>query len=223
MVQPITKPAAAPAPAPASTVCLQVDGDPLVVRLPRGLLTNELLYQIATDNDHLHFERDAEGALEISPSPGFNSGRRATRIAFQIILWSETTGNGLGIGSGNGISLPNGPGRDPDAGWISDERLARSQFEMDDDGPFPLGPDLIVEVRSRWQTIRKQREKMEEWMGGGVRLGWLIDPYTADGEAWIYREGEPQPERRSRPAFLSGEDVLPGLTVDLAAVWHQLD
>ena len=49
-----------------------------------------------------------------------------------------------------------------------------------------------------------------------MRLGWLIDPFG--GVAYIYRPDQ-APEKRSRPESLGGEDVLPGLGIDLTSVW----
>ena len=55
---------------------------------------------------------------------------------------------------------------------------------------------------------------MTEWIGNGVRLGWLIDPqkrisyiYRADGSIDIIRGFDKK---------LSGEDVLKGFELDLS-------
>ena len=213
MVQATVKPE--PASWPAD---LPLPGDPIVVRMPEGVLTDDLLIEISNSNEPLHFERSPEGALEISPPPGSLSGRRSSRIAAQIINWSAEQGNGEGFAAASGFRLVTSAARDPDAAWVSDERL--KDVDIEDEGLWPVCPDLIVEVRSQGQTIRRQQEKMEEWMSAGARLGWLIDPFTDDGIAWIYRQGSSQPERLERPDSLSGEDVAEGLTVDLAKVWR---
>ena len=57
-------------------------------------------------------------------------------------------------------------------------------------------------------------------MAAGARLGWLIDPFTDEGIAWIYREGTDEPDRLERPDSLSGEGVAEDLTVDLGKVWR---
>jgi Uma2 family endonuclease len=53
---------------------------------------------------------------------------------------------------------------------------------------------------------------MLEYLDNGLRLGWLIDPQEQPVE--IYRPGQPV-EILTLPARLSGEDVLPGLTLEL--------
>ena len=34
-------------------------------------------------------------------------------------------------------------------------------------------------------------------MANGVRLGWLLDAF--EETVWVYREGQPEPERLDRP------------------------
>ena len=48
---------------------------------------------------------------------------------------------------------------------------------------------------------------MAEWMDGGARLGWLLDPI--DRRVYIFRPGR-ELEILDNPAMLYGEDVLPG-------------
>lgn len=192
-------------------------GDPIVLQMPVGVLTDDLLIEIGNCNEPLHFERSPEGALEISPPPGTPSGRRSGRVFAQILQWSDEKETGESFPSGSGFSLSIGSARDADSAWVSNERL--QDAETDSEGLWKVCPDLVVEVRSKGQTIRRQQEKMEEWMSAGARLGWLIDPFTDDGIAWVYREGADEPERLERPDSLSGEDVAQGLTVDLSRVW----
>ena len=199
-------------------VDLPSSGDPIVLRMPEGVLTDAFLIEISNCNEPLHFERSPEGALEISPPPGTPSGRRSGRIFAQILQWSDEEERGESFPSGSGFSLSIGSARDADSAWVSNERL--QDASTDSEGLWDVCPDLVVEVRSKGQTIRKQQEKMEEWMAAGARLGWLIDPFTDDGIAWIYREGTDEPERLERPDSLSGEVVAEGLTVDLAKVWR---
>jgi Uma2 family endonuclease len=56
---------------------------------------------------------------------------------------------------------------------------------------------------------------MREYQDNGVRLGWLIDPRGKQVE--IYRL-EQAVEVLMDPKTLSGEDVLPGFTLDLRSI-----
>ena len=53
-------------------------------------------------------------------------------------------------------------------------------------------------------------------MNCGVRLGWLINPDKKQVE--IYRLGKDK-EILNNPSSLSGEDTLPGLTIDLTEIF----
>jgi Uma2 family endonuclease len=56
------------------------------------------------------------------------------------------------------------------------------------------------------------REKMQEYLDSGLRLGWLINPQ--DSQVEIYRPSQPV-EIIPFPVTLSGEAVLSGFTLDL--------
>ena len=52
-------------------------------------------------------------------------------------------------------------------------------------------PEFVIELRSDSDRLRTLREKMQEWIANGVRLGWLINP--KDRTVEIYRPGvEPE-------------------------------
>ena len=201
----------------AASSAIRESGEwPIVVRLPADWsLTDECLIEISSLNDPLHFERSAEGALEISPPPGTLSGQRGGEVYAQVWVWNNDRSSSQSF-AGGGFRLPNSAVREPDAAWVSGERL--SDIELDDEGYWPVCPDFVVEVRSRGQSVAAQQEKMQEWMSNGARLGWLIDPYG--DQVFIYRANQDEPERLERPETLSGEDVAEGLTVELAKVWR---
>ncbi len=57
---------------------------------------------------------------------------------------------------------------------------------------------------------------MQEYIKNGARLGWLIDPKGKQVE--IYRQGKDK-EVLLSPNQLSGEDVLPGFTLNLQGIF----
>ena len=61
----------------------------------------------------------------------------------------------------------------------------------------------------------KLQAKMLEYRDNGVRLGWLINPQQQQVE--IYRIGR-DVEILESPTTLSGEDVLPGFSLDLRSI-----
>ena len=63
----------------------------------------------------------------------------------------------------------------------------------------------MVEVRSRTDTVAQGLSKMQEWIDGGARLGWYIDPYQR--KVHVFRAEQPT-EILDDPETLSGEGVL---------------
>jgi len=53
---------------------------------------------------------------------------------------------------------------------------------------------------------------MQEYMDSGVRLAWLINPQ--DQQVEIYRQGQ-EKVTKILPIALSGDDVLPGFTLQV--------
>jgi Uma2 family endonuclease len=106
--------------------------------------------------------------------------------------------------------------RIPDACFISKEQTP--------DGKFPRGerianlyPDLAVEVLSDSNTREEMDEKLRDYFQAGARLVWYLDPrartadvYTAvDRKVTIPADGH-----------LTGDPVLPGLTISLADLFN---
>ena len=186
---------------------------PLVVRASGVFsLSDDELLRLCAANGDLRIERDADGNLIfMSPSGSFTSSRNS-RIVIELGKWNDETGLGIVFDSNGGFSLPNGAMRAPDAAWIPRERW--QQFSREEQEKFlPLCPDFVVELCSPTDRRAAAREKMEEWMANGCRLGWLIDPATETAE--IYRADGHHERIETFDATLSGEDVLPGFELDL--------
>ncbi|MDJ0662725.1 MAG: Uma2 family endonuclease, partial [Crocosphaera sp.] len=75
---------------------------------------------------------------------------------------------------------------------------------------------FVVELRSKNDTLKDLRGKMEEYRENGAKLGWLIDPKHKRVE--IYRPGQAV-EVLEHPSDLSGETVLPGFSLSLKRIW----
>ncbi len=54
----------------------------------------------------------------------------------------------------------------------------------------------------------------DTWMANGVRRAWLINPLQE--KTWIYRQDGSTDTISGFDQVLSGEDVCPGLVLDLA-------
>ncbi|HEY9852247.1 MAG TPA: Uma2 family endonuclease [Leptolyngbyaceae cyanobacterium] len=174
-------------------------------------LTDEQYFQMCQNNRDLKFERTAKGVLLIMPPTGGETGNRNADLTFQVQGWSRQNNLGKAFDSNTGFKLPNGADRSPDASWVKIARwnaLTPEQREKF----IPLCPDFVVELRSPSDSLTELREKMQEYIENGAKLGWLIDRKNQRVE--IYRPNQ-EVEIIENPVTLSGEDVLPGFVLDL--------
>jgi len=190
---------------------------PTTLALPAGVRLRadaEGFAALCAANPDLRLERDADGALTVMSPTSSESGGRNMALGARLWFWNESAGLGRVFDSSAGFTFPDGSVLSPDASWIARARWdavpaeERRRFAR-------VVPDFVAELRSPSDPLPALREKMARYIAQGVRLGWLIDPAARTVE--IHRPGR-EPETLDRPASLSGEDVLPGLQLDLKGV-----
>ncbi len=167
-------------------------------------------------NSELWFERTAEGEVEIMPPPKGDTGAKNHKIGLQLGNWAEEDGTGVVFDSSMGFKLPNGATRAPDASWVERARLATLTPKQKKEY-FPLCPDFVLELRSATDRINRLKEKMEEYLANGAKLGWLIDPI--ERKVYIYQP-DVEIEVLDSPAAISGDPVLPGFILKLEKIWE---
>lgn len=191
----------------------------LLIELPKAIALYVSLEQfaaLAAANRDLRLERTAREELVVNPPTGWETGERNLSISGELYLWWRNAGElGKVFDSSTGFILPNGAIRSPDASWVSLERWSAIAPAK---GAFaPICPDFVVELRSSSDRLPSLQEKMAEYIENGARLGWLLDPQQRQVE--IYRSGAAV-ERLENPDELSGEELLPGFSLNLRRVWH---
>lgn len=178
-------------------------------------LTDEQFFGLCQANRDLRFERSQTGELVIMAPTGWGTGKRNAELTAELIFWNRQAGLGIVFDSSTGFKLPNGANRSPDASWVMRERL--QSLGADPAKFLPLAPDFVVELRSQSDLLIPLQAKMREYIDNGVRLGWLIDPQNQRVE--LYRLGR-DVEVLQSPASLSGEEILPGFTLNLSPMWE---
>ncbi|MEA5418424.1 Uma2 family endonuclease [Spirulina sp. CCNP1310] len=172
---------------------------------------------LAQANRDLHLERNANGALIMTPPTGGETGRRNLKIGYYLVKWlMEEGGSGVAFDSSTGFILPNGAHRSPDVAWLAPDRWDRLTAAQRQ-GFIPLCPDFVIELRSASDRLPTLQAKLQEYLNNGTQLGWLIDPQHQQVE--IYRRGQGV-EVQITPQTLSGEVVLPGFTLPLGEIWR---
>jgi Uma2 family endonuclease len=176
-------------------------------------VTHEEFEKLCQDNPDLRLELTEDGQLITMAPAGWQSSKRNSKLNSRVDIWNEQAGLGEVFDSSGGFTLPNGAVRSPDVTWIEKSKLEG----ISPDIAFPeVVPDFVIELRSKSDSLKTLRAKMEEYRSNGVRLGWLINPQQQQVE--IYRLGQ-DVEILQSPTILSGEDVLPGFTLDLSVIF----
>jgi len=195
---------------------LDLDQQPLIVHLKPVLnLTEDQFFQFCQINRDLRIERNARGELIVMPPAGGETGDRDAEITMQLRSWAKRDSTGATFGSSTGFLLPNNAVRSPDAAWVLKSRLAKLTAKQKKKF-LPLCPDFVIELRSPTDSLNILKEKMQEYLDNGLRLGWLIDPDRR--RVYIYRPEVPI-QQLDDPETVSGDPVLPGFVLDLRELW----
>ena len=197
-----------------------VEGMTFPVTIPQGFrITPEQFEQLAYVEQLVRLELTARGELIVMSPTGGTAGRKNSRLTQKLRNWADQNGQGEVFDSSTVFVLPSGARRSPDVSWIELERWNQLTPAQQDGFP-PLAPDFVIELVSpsdlKSQRYKDLQLKMQEYLDNGVKLGWLIEPSAKTVE--IYRSGK-QVESLKNPQTLSGEDILPGFTLDLTEIF----
>lgn len=174
-------------------------------------LTDDQFYQLCRDNPEIKFERNIRGEITIMSPTGGETGKQNASIIADFVIWNRQTKLGIVFDSSTCFKLPNNSNRSPDVSWVKLERWNQLTPQQREKFP-PIAPDFVLELMSPSDSLKDVQNKMLEYMDGGVKLGWLID--NKNHRVEIYRQGK-EVEILDFPTNLLGEDVLPGLILEL--------
>ncbi len=191
----------------------------IAFQMPGEGMTDEQFYQFCVLNHELRIERTVDQYIIVMPPTNSETGHRNFNLTVKFGIWNEKMQLGKGFDSSTGFKLPNGAERAPDLAWIANARWAA--LKAADRKRFaPICPDFVVEIRSGEQSMAALKEKMEEYMACGCRLGWLIDPQQRETRVY-FENGDIHTVPFEED--LSGGDVLPGLSLCMAEIWANED
>ncbi len=189
---------------------------PLILKMPSTVQMNdEQFFDFCQINRDLRIERTKTGEVIIMPPTGSETGNRNGDIFGQLWVWAKKDQTGITFDSSAGFTLSSGQTLSPDAAWIKLERW--NVLSPEEREKFaPICPDFVVELRSPSDSLKSLKEKMQEYIQEGVKLGLLID--RKPRQVYIYRPDVPE-ECLDHPTTVSGEPVLPGFVLDLTEIW----
>ena len=169
------------------------------------------------ENDNKHFYL-INGELYWDMPPGFLHGRIAVLIARYLSIYAER--HDLGEVTGEVGYFPADDRYTllaPDVAFIRKGNLPPADHEKF----VPRLPDLAVEIQSPSNTLAELRRKAAVYLANGTEIVWLVLPQRDGIEAWrVDADGQPASEFIARDGSLSGEQVLPGFSLDLQRLFQ---
>jgi len=178
-------------------------------------ISNRQLEHLSRDNPDARLETNSMGQLIFMSPTGGETSEKNSELIFQVQSWNKQSKLGKVFDSSGGFKLSNEAVRSPDVSWISIAKwnaLSKEQRKTF----LPVEPDFVIELMSPTDVFSQLQQKMKEYINCGVKLGWLINPDARQVE--IYHQGK-EKEVLDHPQTLSGEDILPGLVVDLTEIF----
>jgi Uma2 family endonuclease len=151
-----------------------------------------------------------EGNIVVMSPSDYESEEVGTEFAALLRNWVRPRQLGRVVGSSAGFRLPNSDLRAPDVSFVRAQRLKRSTEDYAE-----LVPDLVVEVKSKTDSVDKLRQKIQEFISLGAQIGILINPKTRTLE--VYRVGKT--EILQDGDILTLPDLLPGWEVAISEIW----
>ena len=148
----------------------------------------------------------------MSPS-GLESDEVAAAIVAELHNWVRPRRLGRVTASSGGFRLPNDSRdvRAPDAAFILADRLPRTTENYAE-----LVPDLMFEVKSKSDSTTKLRQKIQQFIELGTKVGVLVDPRTRTME--VYRLDRDKIVLNDGDA-LRVPELLPGWELPVIEIW----
>jgi Uma2 family endonuclease len=164
--------------------------------------------------EHPDYQMELVGGEIIVMSPsGLESDEVVAAIVTQLSNWVRPRKLGRVTASSGGFRLPNAARdvRAPDVSFILAERLPRTTEDYAE-----LVPDLMFEVKSKTDTLAKLRQKIQQFLELGTKVGVLVDPRTRTME--VNRLNEDKVVLRDGDV-LEVPELLPGWELPVVEVW----
>ena len=171
-----------------------------------GLLTAEEFLRLPEPPGAGKRELEYGRVVEMPP-PDFGHAERQSELTTELVLYKRRTKLGRVI-TECGFILARNPDvvKLPDVAFVLETRISP---DYDPDTYFDGPPDLAVEVLSKSETLTAALDKIDEYLGYGVRLCWLLNPRRRT--LTVYRRGAAAVEL-GEAEQVDGGDVLPGFS-----------
>ena len=174
--------------------------------------------EICRKNPDNRIERTQKGEIVFMAPTGGETGKFNASIIGIFYIWNKIQKKGKIFDSSTAFRLPSTAIRSPDLAFISTDRW-NSLSKGEKESFPPICPDFVLEIRSKTDKLTDLQSKMEEWIEGGCKLGWLLD--IENLQFFIYKPESEVQVLQGRTVLLTGEDALPEFTLSIEELINQ--
>jgi Uma2 family endonuclease len=173
-------------------------------------MTAKELAQLSIPDKQVELVR---GHLVVREPPSTRHGGVAGELYYQLSQYVRDRDLGRAFPQDTGFKIASDPDtvRGPDVAFVSRDRL----HLIPDEGYAELAPDLVAEVVSPGDRTGEVLAKVGDWLAGGTRLVWVIDPRRV--EARIFRP-DGSVTVLGGDQDLDGEDIVPGFSCKVNSI-----
>lgn len=154
-----------------------------------------------------------DGVLVEMPDMGYKSSFVVSQLHLELGIFLRANPIGVAVtAEASYACFPGRPGlvRKPDISVV----LCDPRTFVPPDVNYLTAPELVVEVVSPNDKATVLEEKISLFLAAGTRLVWVVDP---DVRTVLIHRADGSIARLREPAELTGENLLPGFRVPLAA------
>jgi Uma2 family endonuclease len=153
------------------------------------------------------------GRLITMPPPGDIHGAVETKFAGALLYQGEFAGHGKARCGEVSIILSRNPDHvvGADAVFISNGRLP---IRRSPEGYLETIPDLVVEIRSKNDSLPAMERKATDYLNAGSVLVWVVDPINRN--VLEYRHGIAT-RTWTETETLAVDDIIPGFRLPVSA------
>lgn len=154
---------------------------------------------------------------EYMPAGG-RHGLVAVRIGAELALAAQRARVGVAFAAETGFVLQLGDTESvmaPDAAFVRYERLPEDGVPS---GFCRFAPDLAVEVVSPNDSYTDVREKVGDWLAGGVQAVWVVDPQRRTVEIW---RADGSVQSLTEDEMLESPELLPDFRLQVRELFHE--
>ncbi len=156
-----------------------------------------------------------KGEVRMMAPSGFDHGAIVTNLAYLLAHHVKLNNLGVILGAETGFRLRENPDtvRGADIAFVALSRIPQSGRPV---GFWSGAPDHAVEVLSPGDTVEETEEKVDDYIGAGTRLVWVVNPKRRT--VTTYRPGA-NPVIVRDDGQIDGDDVVPGFRCRVAEIF----